>query len=178
MSAYETKVNQSKVDAVTEIKDSFSEVSDFVFTDYRGLTVEQITGLRRKLAEMGAEYHVVKNTHARIAFKDMEHPEVADLLVGPTALAFVKEDSNAVTKALFDFAKEAPVSVKGGLVDGTLYDAGQMEAYSKLPGRDQLIAMLMSTMNAPVQNFVFAINGVVTKLVRTLQAVADSKSEA
>lgn len=179
MSDYTTKVQSHKVDAVKEITDAFAKVKDFVFTDYRGLTVEQISNLRRRLAKQGAEYHVVKNTHARIAFRELSQPEaVAQLLVGPTAVALSTDDSAAVTKTLFDFARETAVSVKGGLVEGAVFDARQMEAYSRLPGREQLLAMLMGTMNAPLQNLVYAVNGVTTKLVRTLQAVADKKSAA
>ncbi|GAB1455806.1 hypothetical protein MASR2M48_11130 [Spirochaetota bacterium] len=94
----------------------------------------------------------------------------------PTAIAFAPVDSNEVAKIIRDFGKEASVKIKGGLVDKDYYDAVQMDAFSRLPGKSQLLSMLMSAMNAPLQNLVYAINGVPTKLVRTLQAVADQKS--
>jgi large subunit ribosomal protein L10 len=178
MSDHVTKIQPHKVEALEAIKSTFSASKDFIFTDYRGLTVEQITDLRGKLRKKDVDYKVVKNRYAKIAFEQLEMPsDVADLLVGPTALALLNDDPSAVAKILFDFAKEAPVEVKGALVDGMVFDGPQTEALSKLPGRDQLLAQLMSTMNAPLQNLVYAMNGVTQKLVRVLQAVADKKAE-
>jgi large subunit ribosomal protein L10 len=175
MTDHVTKVQQHKVDSLEAIKSKFSENKDFIFTDYRGLSVEQITLLRGKLREKEAEYRVVKNRYAKLAFQQLEMPDVSDLLVGPTALALLKDDASAVAKILFDFSKDAPVSVKGAIVDGRLFDGTQTEALSKLPSRDQLLALLMRTMQAPLQNLVYAMNGTAQKLVRVLQAVADKK---
>jgi large subunit ribosomal protein L10 len=176
MTEHIAKVQQHKVDALEAIKEKLQENRDFIFTDYRGLTVEQITALRGKLREKQAEYRVVKNRYAKRAFEQLEMPDVSDLLIGPTALALLKDDASAVAKVLYDFAKDAPVSVKGSIVDGKLFDGEQTEALSRLPSRDQLIAQLMSTMQAPLQYLVYAMNGVTQKLVRVLQAVADKKS--
>ena len=175
MTEHITKVQQHKVDALEAIKSKFEENRDFIFTDYRGLTVEQITALRGRLREKQAEYRVVKNRYAKRAFEQLEMPDVSQMLIGPTALALFKDDPSAVAKILFDFAKDAPVSVKGSIVDGQLFDQAQTEALSRLPGREQLLAQLMSTMQAPLQNLVYAMNGVAQKLVRVLQAVADKK---
>jgi len=177
MTDHVTKVQQHKIDALEAIKSKFAENKDFIFTDYRGLTVEQITDLRGKLRKQEAEYRVIKNRYAKLAFKQLEMPDVEDLLVGPTAMALMKDDASAVAKILFDFAKDAPVSVKGAIVDGRVFSGVETEALSKLPSRDQLIAMLMSTMQAPLQNLVYAMNGTVQKLVRVMQAVADKKQE-
>jgi len=176
---HETRVNDAKRESVASLKGQFDQVSDFVFTDYRGLTVEQITELRRRLREHQAEYRVIKNNFAKIAFQQMKAPDsVGAYLVGPTAVALAKGDSAPVVKSLLELAKDWPVQVKGGLIGGNVFDAAQVEAYSKLPGRDVLISMLMGTMNAPLQNLVYVVNGVTTKLVRTLQALADKKSAA
>lgn len=176
MTEYVTRVNSAKKEAVQSLKDSFSGVNDYIFTDYRGLTVEQITELRTKLRELDAEYHVIKNNFAKLALKDMEMPVVDDYLVGPTAVALTRDESGPVAKELLKLAKDWPLEVKGGIVNGNVFDANQVIEYSKLPTRIELIAMLMGTMNAPVQNFVYGLNGIATKLVRTLQAVADQKS--
>ena len=169
------KVQPYKMEAVAEMKVLFETAKDYIFTSYRGLTVDQITDLRRKLREKSADYKVIKNRFAKIAFRQMEKPELGDNLIGPTAVALSKEEAGPVAKILIDFAKDTAVEVKGGLIDGEVFDAGQMVAYSKLPTKDELISMLMSAMQAPLQNLVFALNGVPTKLVRTLQAVADKK---
>ncbi len=175
--AEETKVQQYKVDAVNALIEEFGEVKDFIFTDYRGLSVAQITNLRLKLRENNATYKVVKNRFAKLALEQMNLPVVGDNLVGPTAVAYGKDELGPVAKALFELAKEMPVEVKGGLVNGNVFDAVQIEAFSKLPTRLELIAKLMGTMNAPVQTFVSTLNAIPEKFVRTLQAVADSKSE-
>ena len=169
------KTQPGKVEAIEAVGAKINASADFIFTDYRGLTVEQITALRGQLRAKNAEYHIIKNNFARIAFERNQFPNVSKLLVGPTAVAFTKTDSNEIAKILIDFGKEAPVKLKGGLIEKIVYDDKQMDAYSKLPGKSQLLSMLMSAMNAPLQNLVYANNGVPTKLVRTLQAVADKK---
>jgi large subunit ribosomal protein L10 len=176
MVEHKTKVQKHKVDSVDAIRTTLSDSKDYIFTDYRGLTVAQISTLRSRLREKQAEYRVVKNRYAKLAFEQLDVPDVADLLVGPTALALLKDDAGAVAKILFDYARESSVSVKGAVVDRRLLTAEQTEAFSKLPGRDQLLAQLMATMNAPLQNLVYAMNAVPQKLVRVLQAVADQKA--
>jgi large subunit ribosomal protein L10 len=171
------KIQDIKVASIAETKESFSVARDFIFADYRGLTVEQITALRRQLRAKEAKFKVVKNNFARIAFEQLSAPDVANYLLGPTAIAISPKDSNEVARILFDFAKEAPaLKVKGGLVGDTVYDAQQVEAFSKLPGRLELISMLMSVMNGPVRNLAAALNDVNARLVRTIKAVGDKKA--
>lgn len=171
------KIQQYKIDAVSELKEFFGNSRDIIFTDYRGLTVEQITNLRTQLRENNAVLKVVKNRFAKIALKEMQYPEVNDQLTGPTAIALSLGDSGPVAKTLLKFSEDAALDVKGGIVDGNVFTPEQIAAYSKLPGKEQLIAQLMSVMKAPLQNLVFVINGVPQKLVRTLQAVADKKAQ-
>ena len=160
------KIQPAKAEAIEEAKKVLSGYEDFIFVDYRGLTVEQITALRDKLREHEAPLKVVKNNFARVAFEEMKIDNVSDYLTGPTAVVMAKEDSNEAAKVLFDFAKDAPaLVVKGGYIQKEIYDAAKMEAYSKVPGKKQLIAMLMSTINGPVQ-----------KIAATLQAYVDKKT--
>ncbi|MDR1625342.1 MAG: 50S ribosomal protein L10 [Spirochaetia bacterium] len=175
MAEHVTKPQPYKVEAVEALKEKFGGFSGYIFTDYRGLTVGQITRLRGELRKLNAEYRVVKNNFARIAFRELSQPDVADYLVGPTAIALAKDEASQVAKSIFDFARETSVKVKGGLIDGQVFAGGQVEAFSKLPSRTQLVAVLMGTMKAPVRNLACAMNGVALKLVRTLVAVADKK---
>ncbi len=177
MTDHVAKVQQHKADSLQAIKSRFSGSKDFIFTDYRGLSVAQITALRGKLREKEAEYRVVKNRYAKLAFRQLEMPDVSEFLVGPTALALLSDDPSAIAKILYDFAKDAPVSVKGAIVDGRVFSESETKALSRLPSRDRLLAMLMSTMQAPVQNLVYAMNGTIQKLARVLQAVRDKKQE-
>jgi len=172
------KIQSSKVKAIGELKESFSVAEDFIFTDYRGLTVEQITRLRKQLRAKDAEYTVVKNNFAKIAFEQLNTPDVSSYLVGPTAVAITPRDSNEVAKIFFDFLKEVPaLKVKGALISGVVYDSSKAEAFSKLPGKLELISMLMSVMNGPARNLAAALNDVPSRLVRTIKAIADKKAE-
>ena len=171
------KIQDNKLKSIGKAKDVFSISKDFIFTDYRGLTVEQITNLRRQLRGKGAQYKVVKNNFARIAFEQLSAPgEIAAFLAGPTAIAIAPKDANEVAKILLEFAKEAPtLQVKGGLVGSSVYNARQVEAFSKLPSKPELISMLMSVMNGPARSLAAALNDIPARLVRTVKAVADKK---
>lgn len=168
MAVQDKKIQSAKIAAVEDVTKLFEKSSDFIFTEYRGLTVQQITSLRKKLRETGSSYKVVKNTYAQIAFNNLRVESVDEFLKGPTAITLVGEEASPVSKILFDFAKEAPALViKGGVIGGEVYDAAKIEAFSKLPGKKELISMLMSVM---LEN--------TSKLARALKAVADQKEEA
>jgi large subunit ribosomal protein L10 len=170
------KIQDSKTRAIGHLKEFLGSAKDFIFTDYRGLTVEQITNLRKQLRTKEVEYKVVKNNFARIAFQQLSMPDVSAYLAGPTAVAIAPKDANEVAKILFDFTREAPaLHVKGALVGDSVYDAAQTEAFSKLSGRLELISMLMSVMNGPARSLAAALNDVPARLVRTVKAIADQK---
>ena len=159
------KVQPAKTAAIEEAKKTFAGYDEFIFADYRGMTVEQISSLRKKLREKESVLKVVKNNFARIAFKERNIDSVAELLKGPTVVAMGKEDSNVIAKTLFDFAKDNPVlTVKGAYVGNELFDAAKIEAFSKVPGKKEVIAMLMSAMNGPAR-----------KLAATIKAYAEKK---
>ena len=161
------KVQPAKTAAIEEAKKILSEYKNYIFIDYRGLTVEQITKLRDKLREHDSQLKVFKNNFARVAFDEMKVENVADYLKGPTAIVMAKEDSNEAAKVLFDFAKDNnKLKIKGAYIGNEIYDEKKIEAYSKVPGKKQLIAMLMSAINGPAQ-----------KLAATLQAYVDKKSQ-
>jgi large subunit ribosomal protein L10 len=173
------KIQDSKTRAIGELKEALGASKDFIFTDYRGLTVEQISALRRQLRAKEVHYKVVKNNFARLAFEQLSMPDVSSYLVGPTAVAIAPKDSNEVARILFDFTRETPaLKIKGALVGDAVYDAAQTEAFSKLPGRLELISMLMSVMNGPARNLAAALNDIPARLVRTINAVADQKGGA
>jgi large subunit ribosomal protein L10 len=174
---YVTKINADKTGSVEYIKGLFQEASDYIFADYRGLTVAQITELRSRLREQNTSFRVIKNRYAKLALKDLEKPEIDSILMGPTAVALPKDESGPAAKILVEFGKDNPVEIKGGIINGRVFNDKQVEEYSKLPTRIELIAKLMGTMNAPIQNFVSTLNAVPQKLVRVLQAVADKKKE-
>ena len=149
---YKTRITPAKEEAVKALKDEFSQYTGYIFTDYRGMTVEQITTLRRTLMKKDAAYRVVKNRFAKIALTELNN-QADDQLVGPTAIALVRGDeANVVAKELFAAGKEgSPIQVKGAMLDGKFFSPEEVEAFSKLPTKLELIASLMGTMKAPVQ---------------------------
>lgn len=169
------KIQPYKTEGIQKIKELIESSQNVIFTDFRGLNVAQITELRRSLQEKESEYRVVKNSYARLALRELGFPFEEDFLIDPTALALVKSDIGPISKVLFDFTRDSTLKIKGGLIEGKVLSSTDVEAISKLPGRDELYAMLMGTMNAPLTNMVYVMNGVITKLVRTVQAVAESK---
>lgn len=170
--------NRQKTEAIESIKNDVKASSAFIFTEYRGLKVEQITELRKKLRENACTYKVVRNNFARIAFEDADIKDVDSWLTGPTALAMIEEDANLAAKTLFEYAKDAPALViKGAVVDGEIYDAKQIEAFSKLPGKKDLIAMFMSTVNATTSKFVRTLQAIVDKGGAQGAAPAEAKAE-
>ncbi len=167
------KLQPAKQAAIDEAKKIIGEYEDYIFVDYRGLTVEQITALRGKLREKNASLKVFKNTFAKIAFDELKTEGVADYLSGPTAIALVKEDANESAKVLFDFAKDAPaLIVKGAYVEKEVLDQAKIEALSKLPGKKQLIAMLMSAINGPARQLAATLQAYVEKLEKEGPAVS------
>jgi large subunit ribosomal protein L10 len=154
-----TKIQPVKAEALVDLKNKIGDAKDFIFTEYRGLTVEQISLLRKQLREKNAEFHVVKNNFARIAFEELGYTkEVEPVLAGPTAVAFARKDSNEIAKILVDFAKEVPaLKIKAGLVEKDFMGETEILAFSKLPSRNQLLSMFMAGLKSPVQKLVYTL---------------------
>lgn len=161
---YKTRITPAKEEAVKALKDEFSQYTGYIFTDYRGMTVEQITKLRRTLMKKDAAYRVVKNRFAKIALTELDN-QADDQLVGPTAIALVRGDeANVVAKELFASVKDgSPIQVKGAMLDGKFFTPEEVEAFSKLPTKLELIASLMGTMKAPVQKLAATLLAYVEK---------------
>ena len=174
----EHKVQQYKLEAVERLKGWFTETPDVIFSDYRGLKFPQMIDLRDRLAAQKTAYRVVRNAFAKIALKDAGLPDASAMLEGPTALAFLGPDPGPGAKVVVDFMRGTPLKVKGGIVGGRLYSVKEIEALSRLPSRNDLLGLLMGTMNAPLTHLMYAMNGVASKLVRTLAAVAVEKGKA
>ena len=171
------KIQQRKRDAVRELKEVIQRSPTMIFTDYRGLNVAQITELRRTLRREQAEYKVVKNNYAKIALRELDMPFEEAFLNDPTAIALTRADIGPIAKALFEFTKESPLKVKGGLIEGRALKPTAVEEISRLPRRMELMARLMGAMNAPAQNLLHLLNAVAGELVRTLQAVGEKKAK-
>tara|TARA_R110001606_G_scaffold393472_1_gene563439 strand:- start:12778 stop:13305 length:528 start_codon:yes stop_codon:yes gene_type:complete len=155
-----------------------AEALSAVVADYRGLSVAEMTDLRKKARETGVYLKVVRNTLAKRAVAGTDYECLNDALVGPTVLAFSQEDPGAAARLIKDFAKEHDaLEVKALAVGGVVYDAKDIDVLAKLPTRDEALAQLLSVMQAPVAKFVRTLNEVPGKFVRTVAAVKDKKQQ-
>lgn len=157
------KVLLEKQQAVSEVTTKLQESNCTVVADYRGLTVAQVTQLRKNLREAGVEFQVLKNSLVRRATAQAQMSELDEYLTGPTAIAFGK-DVVAPAKILSDFAKKNDkLQIKGGVVEGRVVDQAQIKALADLPSRDGLLSMLLSVLQAPMRNFALAVKAVSEK---------------
>lgn len=158
------KIIEQKSAQVDEVASKLKESTCTVVADYRGLTVKQVTELRKQLREAGVEFQVLKNTLVRRATANAELTALDEYLTGPTAIAFSKDDAVAPAKILSDFAKKNDkLSVKGGVVEGRVVDVTQIKALADLPSREGLLSMLLSVLQAPIRNFALAVKAVSEK---------------
>lgn len=149
---------------VEEISAKVKDAQSVVLVDYRGLTVEQDTQLRKNLREAGVTYKVYKNTYMTRAFKGTDFEALAPYLEGPSAVAISTEDATAPARILAEFAKKADkLEIKGGIVEGTLYDAKGMAMIASVPSREVLISKLLGSLQSPITNFARVMNQLAEK---------------
>jgi large subunit ribosomal protein L10 len=171
-----SKVRPDKVATVDEVKSKVAGTSTAVVTEYRGLTVSQISRLRRQLRTLGADYKVFKNTLVLRAISGTSVEPIGEFLQGPTAIAFVDGDVSAVAKALRDFAKESPkLIVKGGVTDGKLLSTKDLSALADLPSRDVLLAQLAGLLASPLRTMAGLLKAVPQNFAYGLSALIESK---
>ena len=149
---------------VAEISEAIKDAQSVVLVDYRGLTVEQDTNLRKQLREAGVTYKVYKNTMMNFAFKGTDFEGLAPYLEGPSAVAISTTDATAPARILAKFAKDAKkLEIKAGVVEGNVYDAAGMQAISQIPSRDELISKLLGSLQSPITNFARVMNQLAEK---------------
>ncbi|MBZ5751446.1 50S ribosomal protein L10 [Metabacillus rhizolycopersici] len=158
---------EQKKQIVEEISTKFRESKSTIIVDYRGLSVGEVTELRKQLREAGVEFKVFKNTMTRRAVELAELTGLDDALTGPNAVAFSKDDVIAPAKILNEFAKKhEALEIKAGVIEGTVATVEEVKALAELPSREGLLSMLLSVLQAPIRNLALAT-----------KAVADQKEE-
>lgn len=163
-----------KTAAIEQLQDTIKGAAAIFLADFTGLNVEKMTSLRRKCRENGVHLEVVKNTLAIRATRALELSELEPHFRGPTLLALSRDDATSPARVLVDFRKEhEKPELKLGFVEGRILSAKEVEALANLPTRDQLIAQVMQLALGPVQNLAMVLQGITTKLVRTVDAVRD-----
>ena len=177
-------VTSAKQAVVAQLKEQLESAKGVVLTSYKGLTVAQDTDLRRELREAGVSYHVVKNTMLRIAAKEAGIEGIEEHLDGTTAFAFSTEDAVAPAKVICGFIKKNKLedaevlTVKVGMVEGKVIGVDEVKALAALPSREELIAKLLGSMNAPISNTVNVLQGVIRNAVYVLDAIRSQKESA
>lgn len=161
------KIIAKKAAIVDEVAEKFQSAVSVVVVDYRGLTVEQVTNLRKDLREAGVEMRVIKNTYLKRAADKVGYEGLDETFTGPTAVAFSSEDVVAPARIMAKYAEDIEaLEIKGGIIEGKVASLEEINALAKLPNREGMLSMLLSVLQAPVRNFAYAV-----------KAVADSKDE-
>ncbi len=167
---------EAKKQVVQEITDKMPRAKGMIFYDYRGLTVAEVTELRNNFRAAGVEYHVIKNSMLTRAADMLEIKGLDKYLSGPTAVAFGYTDPVAPAKVLTEFVKKVKkTEIKSGVLGTKVIDAKGVESLSQLPSREQLIAQLAGTLNAPISGLARSLSGIISKLGHALNAVIEQK---
>lgn len=166
-----------KSDKVAQIKEKVEKAQVAIVTEYQGMSVEEITKLRRALQKEDGDYMVTKNTLAKLAIKDTNYELLADLLTGPIAIAFGYGDQVMPAKALAKFIKETEKGkIVGVVLDGKLLSAEEAKALATLPSKQEIYAKMLGCINSPASGIANSINAVMSQLTRTMAAVRDQKT--
>ncbi|WP_352419562.1 50S ribosomal protein L10 [Proteiniborus sp.] len=162
-----SSVLDQKKQVVEEIRSKIKDAKSIVLVDYRGLTVEEVTELRKKCTEAGVEYKVYKNTMMRFAFKEEGYEAFNEFLAGPNAIAISKEDVVAPAKITSEFAKDHKnLEFKAGIVEGELVGIDKIKAIGELPSKEVLLTQIVIALNSPISKF-----------ARTIQAIVDKEPQ-
>jgi large subunit ribosomal protein L10 len=164
---------ERKAELVGELTEELKQAQAVIITDYRTLKVSDLQAVRNELRSMQAGYHVAKNTLLAIALKDAGLPVPSNLIDGPTAVAFLRQDLSGPARKLTDFFREKELPIRGAIVGQTIYDARGVEDLAKLPGRKELYASVLGSLQGPSASLVGILNGALSQLVYVLQAKAE-----
>jgi large subunit ribosomal protein L10 len=172
-------LRKDKEAVIAEVAELLESTETVFVSDYRGLTVSELSELRGMLRQSGARVRIVKNTLGTIAAERAGRTTLKELLSGPTAVTFCGDDPAAAAKAIADYARTHPqLEVRGGLMAETLLDASQLRVFATLPSRDVLVAQVVGTLAAPMTGLVTVLQGTVSGFVRALNQVAEQKAAA
>jgi large subunit ribosomal protein L10 len=173
-----TRVKTQKVASVEELHDKFARAVSAVLADYRGLTVQELTDLRRQLREAALEFAVVKNTLARRAAQQTDFDKLSPYLKGPTSITFSYGDVIAPAKILSTYLRKQPkLALRAGFFEGEVVPAEKIGALADLPPREVLLAQALAAMQGPIAGFVGTMQSLLTTFVGTLQAIHDKKAQ-
>lgn len=170
------KAIEAKKQIVNDLAGKMEKAKGMVFYDYRGLTVAEVTELRNQFRAAGVEYHVIKNSMLKRAADSLSIAGLGEHLSGPTAVAFGYNDPVAPAKVLVEFVRKVKkTEIKTGILDGKVISIASVNSLAELPSREQLLAQLAGTLNAPIAGFARTLSGIISKLGYALGAVKEQK---
>ena len=165
-----------KAQAISELESGIGKATNAFLIEFKGITVPQVTELRKQVRESQSDYVVVKNTLALIAIKDSPMIALKDQFTGPTAVAFNSGDAVGLAKALTKFAKDVPaVTFKGAMLNGQIVAATEIQNIASLPSREELIAKLLYLMQHPIRGLAVVLNGTIRNFAVVLDQIAKQK---
>ena len=172
--------NQRKIEQVKELSELFSNSDTIIMADYKGTSVSELSGLRRALNDTSAKFKIAKNTLAKLAAEQSSKEALSEEITGPLGFVLTNEDPSQVTKVLFKYAEDNEIDfvIKKGLVNNDLLDEGTLQKLSKLPSKEILLAKLMGSMNSPVTNLVFVLQGTIQAFATVLQRHVENSNSA
>lgn len=166
-----------KNEKIEYFKKQFEQAKVAIVTDYRGLSVDEITQLRRALQKENSDFTVTKNTLCKIASKGTNFEAIESLMQGPNAIAFGFGDEVSAAKIVAKFIKENKKGeIIGGVMEGNLLNADEAKKLANMPSREELYAKMLGSINSPASGIVYGVNGVMSALVRAIDAVAKQKA--
>lgn len=167
---------QFKQQTVKDVAEKMEKAQAMVLYDYRGLTVDEVSKLRADFRTAGVEYKVIKNNILKRAADSLGYEGLDEIFKGPTAIAFGYEDPVGPAKILAKTVKDLKkTEIKGGILNGQAIDAASVDNLAKLPSKEELIAKMLGSMNAPITNFVGTLNAIPASFVRVLNAIREQK---
>lgn len=167
---------EEKIRVVSELQSKFEKAKGVVFTDYRGLNVEEITDLRNSLRSSALEYRVVKNTLARIASEGTHVEDARDVFSGPVGIAVGYDDPVLVVKKVLEYSKaNNKLEIKGGVIEGSICTPEQIKTISELPSRDTQLSMLASAMQSPLTKFASLLNATLSQFMYAMEALKQKR---
>ena len=170
--------NQRKIDQVNELADLFSGSDTIIMADYKGTSVTELSGLRRTLNNSSAKFKIAKNTLAKLAAEKSSKDALSEEITGPLGFVLSNEDPSQLTKILFQYAEDNDLNfnIKKGLINDDLIDEGTLLKLSKLPSKEILLSKLMGSLNSPITNLVFVMQGTVQGFATVLQRHVENSS--
>ena len=173
------KTREQKAQEVSELSEQIGKASNAFLIDFKGITVPQVTELRKQVRQANSGYVVVKNTLALIALKDSPIINMKEQFTGPTAIAFNATDAVVLAKALTKFAKDVPaVAFKGALLNGQVVPASEIQNIANLPSREELVAKLLYLLQSPIRGLVTVLQANIRNLAVVIDQIAKQKETA